>query len=158
MSRRLRDFVLLAGLAGASALFVAVILSGGEPALREPPEAPATGQDAAADSFALAKLQPVPLEALAGARERPLFSRARRPPTAPAAAPSRLEATLAGVLTDGTEKLAIVLATDADRPARLREGDLFQGWRVTRIDDVSVLLERDGRTERLELSFRAAPN
>lgn len=158
MSRRRRDLVLLAGLAGASALFAATILGGREPVLPEPPPAPAPRQDETADAFDLAKLRPVPLEALAGALERPLFFRSRRPASAPVAAPSRLEATLAGVLTDGAEKLAIVMAANADRPARLREGDLFQGWRVTRIDDVSVLLERDGRTERLVLSFRAAPN
>lgn len=156
MSRRLRNAALLAGLVGLSALFAAAILNNREPALPDLSPAPAP-QATAAEPFTLPEIGSMPLEALAEALERPLFTESRRPPAAPAAAPSRLEATLAGVLTNGPEKLAIVLAADANRPARLREGDLFQGWRVTQIDDVSVLLERDGRTERLVLSFKGPP-
>lgn len=156
MSRRLRDTVLLAVLAGASALSAAAILRTGEPVLPAP--TPASAPEArGVEGFTLPSVPPVPLEALAEALERPLFTQPRRPPAAPVAAPSPLDATLAGVLTDGAEKLAIVLTAGAERAARLREGDLFRGWRVIEIDDYSVLLERDGRTERLVLTFGGTP-
>lgn len=156
MSRRLRDAVLLAALAGASAVFALEIARLGEPAPLElgPPSGAA---QPAADAFALDLPPPVPLAELAAALERPLFTQSRRPPAAPVAAPSQLDAVLAGVLSDGAEKVAIVVAPGADRALRLREGDVFQGWRVERVEDEAVVLERDGRTERLVLTFRGPP-
>ena len=156
MSRRLRDAVLLVALAGASAAFAAVIL---RPDLPGPP-APAPGpapEARAAEPFTLEAPRPVPLAELSAALERPLFARSRRPPATPEAPPSPLDATLAGVLTDGPEKVAIVTASGAERAFRLREGDLYRGWRVARIEEQAIVLERDGRTERLVLTFRGPP-
>lgn len=156
MSRKLRDALLLTALVGASAWFVIEILRVDEPnlptfGLAEAPMTPAP------EPFTLPELRPVPLGEVSTALERPLFVPSRRPPAAQAAPPAALNATLAGVLTDGSEKVAIITTSGADRAVRLREGELFHGWRVTRIDDYSVVLERDGRTERLVLTFRGPP-
>lgn len=156
MSRRLRDAALLAALLGASAVFAAMILRSGEPRLPAP--APALAPETrAVESFTLDEPRPVPLTELSAALERPLFTRSRRPPAAPVAPPSPLDATLAGVLTDGPEKVAIVTASGAERAYRLREGDVYRGWRVARIEEQAIVLERDGRTERLVLTFRGPP-
>ena len=152
MSRPLRDLALLASLALLSALFAAVIAGVDRPppplaAAPPPPSAPS-------EPPALPQVEPVPLERLSVALQRPLFYESRRPPAAPAAAPRPLDATLAGVLRTEAEKVAIVMAEGGSgRASRLREGDTFRGWQVVRIDDRSVEFERDGRTERLTLSF-----
>ncbi len=156
MSRWLRDAVLLAALAGASAVFAAMILRSGPPELPEPGTSPAP-EIGAVEPFTLPEPRPVPLAQLSAALELPLFTRSRRPPAAPAAAPTPLDATLAGVLTDGPEKVAIVTSSGAARALRLREGDVYRGWRVARIEDHAIVLERDGRTERLVLTFRGPP-
>ena len=156
MSRRLRDLVLLGVLGGASAFFALQIARFSEPS--PPGEAGAVVRaEVTPEPFSLPEPRPIPLGEVSAALERPLFVQSRRPPAAPAAPPRRLEATLAGVLTDGPEKVAIVVSGDVDRALRLREGDVFQGWRVTGIEDDAILLERDGRTERLELTFRSPP-
>ncbi|HUF86820.1 MAG TPA: hypothetical protein VMM59_05500 [Thermohalobaculum sp.] len=156
MSRRLRDAVLLATLAGASAVFAAMIFRPGAPALPEPGTIPAP-ETRAVEPFALPEPRPVPLAQLSAALELPLFTPSRRPPEAPAAAPTPLDATLAGVLTNGPEKVAIVTSSGAARALMLREGDVYRGWRVVRIEDHAIVLERDGRTERLILTFRDPP-
>lgn len=159
MTRGLRDALLLVLLLGAAAAFGAMILAAGplpeRPALPEP--APSAAETPAT-AFALPEVRATPVDQLGAALERPLFSRTRRPPTAPTPVASPLDATLAGVLTAGEEKVAIVLPAGAARARRLREGDLFHGWRVVQIDDYSVALERDGRTERLVLIFRGTPS
>lgn len=153
MRRAVRDSVLLAAFLGASAWFALDIL--------RPAPAPSTSGARAVPAartpapFTLPKPQPEPIEALAAALERPLFIASRRPPAAPVTAPAALDATLAGVLTDGPEKVAIVTLAGADQALRLREGDTFQGWSVVRIDTDAVVLERNGRTERLVLTYKA---
>lgn len=155
MTRGLRDALLLAVLLGLSAAFGAMVLrTASAPPRPELPETPAEASSAGTVSFALPEVRPTPIGRLAAALERPLFAQSRRPPAAPAPAPTELDATLAGVLSAGAERVAIVLAPGAQRGLRLREGDEFRGWRVSEIDDRSVLLERDGRTERLELTYR----
>ncbi len=156
MSRRLRDAVLLVALAGASTAFAAMILRPGAPGPSTPAPDPAP-ETRAAESFTLEEPRPVPLAELSAALERPLFTRSRRPPEAPVAPPSPLDATLAGVLTDGPEKVAIVTASGAARAFRLREGDVYRGWRVARIEEQAIVLERDGRTERLVLTYKGPP-
>jgi general secretion pathway protein N len=156
MSRRLRDAALLAVLATASAVLALQIARLGEPSLPDQVRR-AEPAEVTPETFRLPQPQPVALAEVSAALERPLFTQSRRPPAAPAAPPRRLEATLAGVLTDGPEKVAIVVSTGVDRAHRLREGDVFQGWRVAKIEDDAILLERDGRSERLVLTFRGAP-
>ena len=156
MSRRLRDTVLLAALAGASAFFALQIARVGEPSLPERVNV-VERAEVTPEPFSLPEPRPVPLGEVSAALDRPLFTQSRRPPAAPAAPPSRLEATLAGVLTDGPEKVAIVVSAGVDRALRLREGDVFQGWRVARIENDAILLERGGRSERLVLTFRGTP-
>lgn len=151
MSRPMRDALLLAALAGLAALFVGALRDGGgggPPVAEVPPPPVAPVEDAV-----LPRVEPAPLERLTDALQRPLFYESRRPPAPPAAAPRPLDATLAGVLTTESEKVAIVMPSGAGRAMRLREGDVFGGWQVVRIDDQSVELERDGRTERLSLRF-----
>ena len=157
MTRGLRDALVLVLLLGLVAAFGAMVLAIGAAPAR--PKLPVPGPDAVAtevDSFTLPEPRPTPISRLAVALERPLFTESRRPPEAPAPAPTPLDATLAGILSAGEEKVAIVLGPGAERGHRLREGDVFRGWRVVKIDDYSVQLERGGRTERLVLTYRGA--
>ena len=102
MSRPVRDTVVLAALLALSALFAGVIAGGDRPAPALPPATPP--ETAAPEPPSLPQVEPVPLERLTVALQRPLFYEARRPPAAPATPPRPLDATLAGVLTTDAEK------------------------------------------------------
>lgn len=155
MTRKVRSAMVLVALMGASAVFASTILPRDEPRL---PIIPPVSEPAA-DRIAPVDLTPAaqpPLEALVAALDRPLFTPSRRPPVAAPAAPVELDATLAGVLMTDSEKVALVLQGGAQRAVRLREGDDFLGWSVIRIEQRSLVFGRDGRTERLDLSFTGA--
>jgi general secretion pathway protein N len=155
MTGGLRSVVTLALLAGLSAALAVFLLDRPSPTL--PPIDAASQAPGPSAAFVLPELRPAPIEDLSAALERPLFSRTRTPPPdgpAPTpVGPSRLEATLAGVLTTGAQKVAILFAAGSGRAERVREGDVFQGWEVTEIEDDAVVFERNGETERLILDF-----
>src|SRR5260370_10974714 len=86
----------------------------------------------------------IPLTALSGTRERPIFSPSRRPP-APAVAlapvvkpapvapkpkdPERPKFTLVGTVAADREKLGIFLDQSTKAALRLKMGDDYQGWK-----------------------------
>jgi len=156
MSGGLRGLVVLAVLLGLSGFFMVVILDRTAPVL--PPIGIDTPGAGSAEGFTLPTLEPAGIGTFSAALEHPLFSRSRTPPevtvdSGPAPAPSEVDAKLAGVTATGTEKVAIVFPTGSTRGQQLREGDWFQGWEVIEINDDSIVLERDGRTETLILDF-----
>lgn len=156
MTGGLRGLLVLGLLLGLSAVFAGVILDRRAPVL--PPIGAGTRSADTETGVGLPALVPAGIEDLVAALEHPLFIRSRTPPavvveTGAEPAPSRVEAKLAGVLTTGTEKVAIVFPTGSQRAVQLHEGDLFQGWRVVEIGDDSLVLERDGRMETLILDF-----
>jgi hypothetical protein len=155
MSTGWRGVVILVLLLGVCAGLALVILDRSPPTL--PPIGDAASPPGPSAKLVLPEVREPTLDELSEALDRPLFSRSRTPPAnAPAptpTGPNQLEATLAGVLTTGAEKVALLLSAGSVRAERLREGDVFQGWEVIRIEDDFVVFERDGRTEMLTLNF-----
>ena len=118
-----------------------------------------------------------PAEDFAAIVERPIFAPDRRPPSeAPAAvvARSELGLLLKGIITAGTERIAILQPkaapdtaparrgrTSGNAPAapslRLGEGDRYAGWTLARIEPAAVVFEREGEEARLELIYEPPP-
>lgn len=102
-------------------------------------------------------------EALEPAFERPPLHRSRRPYEEPAvpeparAAPAPLDAALWGIVTSGDERFAVLARRGAPEGVRVREGDSFEDWRVIRIGESEVVLQRGDRTETIRLAFGPAP-
>jgi hypothetical protein len=105
------------------------------------------------------------LASLSATRDRPLFSSSRRPPQAPfvrliepppvppvAPAPPPSIA-LIGVIMEANGSFAVVRAgtqagtnqAAANKSIRVRIGDQIDGWMVTQIADLQLVLSRDGR-------------
>jgi hypothetical protein len=100
------------------------------------------------------------LSALTEALDRPPFSQSRRPSAAPAlpmASPTTLNATLSGVIFSTDDRVAILSNAEDGEPVRLREGDVYLGWTLVEVQVDQVLMERDGRQQRLELAFKGQP-
>ncbi len=94
------------------------------------------------------------------ALDRPPFSRSRRPAAAPAipvASPETLNATLSGVIFSTEDRVAILTGDDDGEAVRMREGDVYLGWTLVEVGIDEVLMERDGRRQRLGLTFKGAP-
>lgn len=98
----------------------------------------------------------VPLSALSGTRERPIFSSSRRPPpaVAPAAAPKLIAApkpkeperpqfSLVGTVASGEEGIGIFLDQATKAALRLKVGENYQGWKLQLIQGREVILEKD---------------
>jgi hypothetical protein len=106
------------------------------------------------------------LEDLTASRERPLFAPSRRPPPAARVEPSpAVELTpdvvkaappppfdLVGAVVGENARYALLRQRTTNKVARLRPGDVAEGWRVTAIGIRSVVLERDGRSDSLALN------
>jgi hypothetical protein len=100
----------------------------------------------------------IPLTALSGTRERPIFSSSRRPP-APAVAsasvakpaavapkpkdPERPKLSLVGTVASGHERFAIFLDQSTKAAVRLRMGDDYQGWKLRSVQGREATLEKD---------------
>lgn len=104
----------------------------------------------------------IPLDQLAAARERPLFTRDRRPPEtdapppAPEAAPAAVGPdappfTLLGTVVGAHERIAVVMETQSQQVLRLPVGETAQGWRVAAVEARSATLARGPRSVKLEL-------
>ncbi len=99
----------------------------------------------------------VPLTALSGTRDRPIFSPSRRPrppavavaPVVKAAAPpkpkdpERPKLTLVGTVTGGPERLGIFLDQTTKAALRLKMGDDYQGWTLRSIEGREATLEKE---------------
>jgi general secretion pathway protein N len=122
---------------------------------------------AAVDAAPRNPLDAVRLEDLAATRQRPLFTPSRRPPP-PAArvdpspavelTPDVVRAAppppfdLVGAVVGENARYALLRQRTTNKVARLRPGDVAEGWRVTAIGIRSVVLERDGRSDSLALT------
>jgi general secretion pathway protein N len=108
----------------------------------------------------------IPLTALSGTRQRPIFSSSRRPPPpavalapvvkpAPVAPkpkePERPKLTLVGTVAGGHERFGIFLDQSTKAALRLRMGDDYQGWRLRSVLGREATLEKDQETVILAL-------
>jgi general secretion pathway protein N len=112
----------------------------------------------------------IPLASLAATRERPLFSRARRPAALSAPAPPSLapaaepipeavaeEAppfTLLGTVIDADQSLAIFLSQASNSVIRRHIGEAESGWVLESIDDRTTKLAKNARQITLALPAR----
>jgi general secretion pathway protein N len=107
----------------------------------------------------------IPLTALSGTRERPLFSASRRPPpalaTAPVPAPKvvavkprereRPQLDLVGTIASGDEGFGIFLNQSTKVALRLKVGEDYQGWKLRSVQGREATLEKDQLVFTLEL-------
>jgi len=97
----------------------------------------------------------IPLSALSGTRDRPIFTSSRRPPApavAPAAIPKLTAAkpkdsvppplSLVGTIASGEEGFAIFL-DQSKTPLRLKVGEDYQGWTLRSVQGREAALEKD---------------
>lgn len=102
-----------------------------------------------------------PLDSIATTRERPLFTKSRRPPPlaeAPAAPDNALAPglgappfSLVGTVVGDREKIAVVLETGSQKVLRLPLGASASGWSVAQVAPRSVTLTRGPQSVTLEL-------
>jgi hypothetical protein len=108
----------------------------------------------------------IPLAALSGTRERPVFSSSRRPPppavalapvVKPAAVvpkpkePERPNLTLVGTIAGDHERFGIFVDQSTKAALRLRMGDDYHGWTLRSVLGRETTLERDQETVILAL-------
>ncbi len=108
----------------------------------------------------------VPLSALAGTRDRPIFSSSRRPPpsaVAPVAAPrpvaaapkprepERPQLSLVGTIAGDSESFGIFLNQGTTGALRLKVGEDFQGWTLRSVQGRAATLEKNEQTVVLTL-------
>jgi general secretion pathway protein N len=107
----------------------------------------------------------VPLSALSGTRDRPLFSGSRRPPIVAVpivAPPPKQEAlapppperpllTLIGTIVSPKASVAMLQGSDAEAVSRLRVGQENDGWQVRGISFRSIVVEKGALSVELNL-------
>jgi hypothetical protein len=125
-----------------------------------PPPTPAAERPLSANP-----LWAIPLTALSGTRDRPIFSATRRPPApavAPAAAPKmaaapkprereRPQLNLVGTIAGGDEGFGIFLDQSTKAALRLKLGEDYQGWKLRSVQGREATLEKDQQVFTLEL-------
>ena len=99
----------------------------------------------------------IPLGALSGTRDRPIFSSSRRPPppaVAPAAAPKvvaapkpkdpeRPQFSLVGTIASSDVGFGIFLDQSSKAALRLKVGEDYQGWKLRSVQKWEAILEKD---------------
>jgi general secretion pathway protein N len=107
----------------------------------------------------------IPLTALSGTRDRPIFSSSRRPPppaVAPAAVPNvaavskpkepeRPPLSLVGTIASGDEGFGIFLDQSTKTALRLKVGEDYQGWKLRSVQGREATLEKDQQVVTLAL-------
>jgi hypothetical protein len=108
----------------------------------------------------------VPLSALTGTRDRPLFSPSRRPPPPaianapvvaapppppPPAALQRPNLVLVGTVAGGNESVAVFVDGATHNAVRLRTGEDHLGWVLQSVDRRTATLQKGDRSETLEM-------
>jgi general secretion pathway protein N len=141
-----------------------------QPAARVPVQvvtAPAVPAPAPERVLSANPLWGIPLSALSGTRDRPIFSSSRRPPAlavAPAAAPKLLAAappkpreperpplSLVGTIAGGDEGFGIFLDQSTRSALRLRIGEDYQGWKLRSVQGREATVEKDQQAVTLAL-------
>jgi hypothetical protein len=125
------------------------------------PPAPASAPERALSAN---PLWAIPLTALSGTRDRPIFSPSRRPPApavAPAAAPKvaapkirereRPQLNLVGTIASGDQGFAIFLDQSTKAALRLKVGEDYQGWKLRSVQGREAILEKGEQVFTLEL-------
>jgi hypothetical protein len=107
----------------------------------------------------------IPLTALSGTRDRPIFSSSRRPP-APAVAPAvvpkvaavpkprepeRPPLSLVGTIASGDEGFGIFLDQSTKVALRLKVGEDYQGWKLQSVRGREATLEKNQQLVTLAL-------
>jgi hypothetical protein len=119
--------------------------------------APAASAPAPGRAQSANPLWAIPLSALSGTRERPIFSSSRRPPppaVAPAAPPKLIAApkpreperpplSLVGTVANGEDGFGIFLDQSTKAALRLKVGENYQGWQLLSIQGREVVLVKD---------------
>ena len=103
----------------------------------------------------------MPLDSISATRDRPLFTRGRRPPplaespppseVAPNVDPATPPFSLIGTVVGDNEKVAVVLENGSQTVLRLALGASASGWRVAEVAPRSVRLTRGPQSVTLEL-------
>jgi hypothetical protein len=105
----------------------------------------------------------IPLTQLSGTRDRPIFSPSRRPAPAVAAAepvaarpPRRKEIeppplSLVGTIASDDESFGIFVDQSTKAALRLKVGEDYQGWKLSRIRGREVIMEKDQQAAVLTL-------
>ncbi len=107
----------------------------------------------------------IPLSALSGTRDRPIFSASRRPippAVAPAAVPKMVAApkpreperpqlSLVGTIASGDEGFGIFLDQSTKAALRLKVGEDYQGWKLRSVHGREATLEKDQQVVTLAL-------
>jgi hypothetical protein len=140
-----------------------------QPAARTPVQvvtAPAAPVPAPERTLSANPLWAIPLSALSGTRDRPIFSSSRRPPAlvvAPAAAPKLLVAapkpreperpplSLVGTIASGDEGFGIFLDQSTRSALRLKIGEDYQGWKLRSVQGREATIEKDQQAVTLAL-------
>jgi hypothetical protein len=151
----------------ASAVSAPTSATSAQPAVREHGEvvsAPRVPTPSPERALSANPLWAIPLAALSGTRDRPIFSPSRRPP-APVVAPiavSKVAApkpkepetpqlNLVGTIASGDEGFGIFLDQSTKAPLRLKVGEDYQGWKLRSVQGRQAILEKDQQTVTLEL-------
>jgi hypothetical protein len=150
-----------AGSSAASAIWA-------QPAAPAPVQAvtaPAAPVPAPERALSANPLWAIPLTALSGTRDRPIFSSSRRPPApavAPAAVPKvaavpkprepeRPQLSLVGTIASGDEGFGIFLDQTTRAALRLKVGEDYQGWKLRSVQGREATLEKDQQAVTLAL-------
>jgi hypothetical protein len=127
--------------------------------------APAAPPPAPERALSANPLWAIPLTALSGTRDRPIFSSSRRP-LAPAVAPAavakvaaapkprepeRPPLSLVGTIASGEEGFGIFLDQSTKAALRLKLGEDYQGWKLRSVQGREATLEKDAQAVTLAL-------
>ncbi len=126
--------------------------------------APAEPAPASERALSANPLWSIPLSALSGTRDRPIFSSSRRP-SAPAVAPvvpniavvpkprepERPQLSLVGTIASDDEGFAIFLDQSTKAALRLRVGEDYQGWKLRSVQGREATLQKDQQVVTLAL-------
>ncbi|MBY0380396.1 MAG: hypothetical protein K2W78_00525 [Xanthobacteraceae bacterium] len=123
--------------------------------------APVVPAPAAERALSANPLWAIPLSALSGTRDRPIFSASRRPipaAVAPAAAivskprePERPQLSLVGTIASDEEGFAIFLDQSTKAALHLKVGEDYQGWKLRSVQGRKATLEKDQQVLTLAL-------
>lgn len=94
------------------------------------------------------------LDELTATRDRPLFTRGRRPPAVAHAAPAVAapppapppQLALFGIVVEAGEASAVVRGAPSEKVMHVRVGDQVDGWEVSQIAERQIVLSQDDRS------------
>ena len=168
MIARLVSVGLVLGLAALCAVLVAGLADFAT--APKPSGAVAADDASSAEAPNLAQFEPPPLDALQDLLSRPLFEPSRRgpveaqppPPPEPVVEivaepeieePDELEAELRGVVSSSNGAFILLQPWSGGQMVRLAVGEDYDGWRLTSLDELGAIFEKDDRETVLSLRY-----